>query len=42
MIALTDLFAPPAAQDHGVLTVSIPKLPEAPKPEPKRITVQGA
>jgi len=28
--------------DKGVLTVTVPKIPEPPKPEPKRIQVTSA
>jgi HSP20 family protein len=31
-----------ASLDKGVLTVMVPKVEPAPKPEPKRITVKGA
>jgi HSP20 family protein len=31
-----------ASLDKGILTVTVPKVPEPPKPEPKRIQVTGA
>jgi HSP20 family protein len=31
-----------ASLDKGVLTVTVPKAEPAPKPQPKRIAVQGA